>query len=171
MTTTRVFSHLIGRQAVLRFRPETWDLLLAELEQRAGGYRESGAFLLAPVASRTATVTSVVYYDDLDPDSLDGGVSLQAGAFSRLWSHCAREQQRVVGDVHTHPGRVVRQSGIDSANPMVARVGHVALIVPNLAAGGIRPADVGIHRYRGDAGWTSVFGSDARDLLYVGRWA
>lgn len=145
--------------------------MIGELEWRAGGHRESGAFLLAPVASTAATVTAIVCYDDLDPDALDGGVSLQAGAFSRLWSHCARERLRVVGDVHTHPGDLVRQSGIDRANPMVARVGHVAVIVPNLAAGVIRPADVGVYLYRGEDGWTSSFGRDAKALLYVGRWA
>ena len=38
----------------------------------------------------------------------------------------------MIGDVHTHPGRGVHQSGIDAANPMVAQKGHVALIVPRL---------------------------------------
>jgi hypothetical protein len=166
-----VFSRLFGRRAVLRFRPETWDRMIGELERRAGGRRESGAFLLAPVASSATSVAAIVYYDDLDPDALDGGVSLQAGAFSRLWSHCVRERLRVVGDVHTHPADIVCQSGIDRANPMVARVGHVAVIVPNLAAGGIQPADVGVHLYQGEDGWTSSFGRDARALLYVGRWA
>lgn len=145
--------------------------MIGQLEQRAGGHRESGAFLLAPVASSAPTVAAIVYYDDLDPDALDGGVSLQAEAFGRLWSHCARERLRVVGDAHTHPADIVRQSGIDRANPMVARVGHVALIVPNLAAGLIRPADVGVHFYRGEDGWTSSFGRDAGALVYVGRWA
>ena len=166
-----VFSRLFGRRTVLRFRSETWGRMIVELEHRAGGHRESGAFLLAPVASTAATVLDVVYYDDLDPDALDGGVSLQAGAFGRLWSHCAREHLRVVGDVHTHPADIVRQSGIDRANPMVARIGHVAVIVPNLAAGVIQPADVGVHLYRGEDGWTSSFGRDAGALLYVGRWA
>jgi hypothetical protein len=145
--------------------------MIGEVEQRAGGRRESGAFLLAPLASSAPTVAAIVYYDDLDPDALDGGVSLLAGAFSRLWSHCAREQLRVVGDVHTHPTDIVRQSGIDRANPMVARIGHVAVIVPNLAAGVIQPADVGVHLYRGEDGWSSSFGRDARALLFVGRWA
>ncbi len=165
------FSRLFGRRAVLRFRPETWDRLIGELEQRAGGYRESGAFLLTPVASTASTISAVIYYDELDPDALNGGVSLQARAFSRLWSRCAREHLRVVADVHTHPADFVHQSGIDRANPMVARVGHVALIIPNLAAGLIRPADVGVHLYRGEDGWTSRFGRDAGALVYVGRWA
>jgi proteasome lid subunit RPN8/RPN11 len=168
---TPAFKQLFGRRAVLRFRRETWDALISELARRAGGIRESGAFLLAPAGRETPIVTSVVYYDDLDPDALNGGVALYAPAFGRLWSICAERRLRVVGDVHTHPGEYTRQSGVDRDNPMVARVGHIALIVPNLGAGAIAPVDVGVHRYLGDAGWRSSFGRDASAQIYVGRWA
>ena len=169
--TTPVFSGIFGRSAVLRFRAEIWEQLVGELGRRAGGVRESGAFLLAPIDPGSRSVTSVVYYDDLDPDALDGGVSLYAPAFGRLWSLCAAQGMRVVGDVHTHPGRFTQQSHIDRDNPMVARVGHIALIVPNLAAGVVRPIDVGVNRYLGDAGWSSSLGPEAGRLVYVGRWA
>ncbi len=169
--TTPVFSRILGRGAVLRFRTEVWAQMVSELARRAGGVRESGAFLLAQTGPRSRSVTSVVYYDDLDPDSLDGGVSLYAPAFGRLWSLCAAQGLRVVGDVHTHPGRFTQQSHIDRDNPMVARVGHIALIVPNLAVGGVRPVDLGVHRYLGDPGWSSSFGREAGRLVYVGRWA
>lgn len=171
MRTTLVSSRLFGRHALLRFRPADWNALITELAQRADGVRESGAFLLAPARAEGPEVTTIIYYDDLDPDALDGGVSLYAEAFGRLWSHCAANGLRVLGDIHTHPSNVVRQSAIDRGNPMVAAVGHIALIVPNLAVGVIRPIDVGVHRYLGDAGWTSSFGREARDLIYVGRWA
>jgi proteasome lid subunit RPN8/RPN11 len=165
-----VFRWLVGRKAVLRFNPETWRGLISELDRRAGRVRESGAFLLGS-AGADPIVTSVVYYDDLDPDSLNGGVALYAPAFGRLWSICADQRMRVIGDVHTHPAGYTRQSKTDRDNPMVARVGHIALIVPNLGAGSIAPIDVGVHRYLGDAGWTSSFGRDARAQIYVGRWA
>jgi proteasome lid subunit RPN8/RPN11 len=171
MMTTPVFSLLFGRRAVLRFRPDIWSGLVYELARRAGGVRESGAFLLGPARSGARRVTSIVYYDDLDPDALDGGVSLYAPAFGRLWSLCAENGQRVIGDIHTHPGTFIQQSAIDRDNPMVARIGHIAIIVPNLAAGVVRPLDIGVHRYVGDAGWTSSFGGGARDQIYVGRWA
>ena len=166
-----MFSRLIGGRAVLRFRSETWDSLITELDLRAGGRRESGAFLLAPAQAKGQAVTSVIYFDDLDPNSLNGGVAFDAVAFSRLWTRCSREALRVIGDVHTHPGRAVGQSDIDRNNPMVAQVGHVALIVPDLAAGVIGPSEVGVHRYRGENGWFSSYGRDAGSLLYVGRWA
>lgn len=169
--TTPAFSRIFGRSAALRFRPEIWVQMVSELARRAGGIRESGAFLLASTDPGSRSVTSLAYYDDLDPDALDGGVSLYAPAFGRLWSLCAAQGLRVVGDVHTHPGRFTQQSHIDRDNPMVARIGHIALIVPNLAAGVVKPVDVGVHRYLGDAGWSSSFGREASRLAYVGRWA
>jgi hypothetical protein len=169
--TTPVFSDLFGRRAVLRFRPEIWAQMVSELARRAGGVRESGAFLLTQTDPGSKSVTSVVYYDDLDPDALDGGVSLYAPAFGRLWSICAAHRLRVMGDVHTHPGRFTKQSHIDRDNPMVARVGHIALIIPDLATGVVKAVDVGVHRYLGDAGWSSSFGREASRLVYVGRWA
>lgn len=161
---------LFGRGALLRFRSADWAALGAELGRRAGGRRESGAFLLTP-REAGRTVTRVVYFDDLDPTALNGGVQLRAGAFSRLWDLCDREGVRAAGDIHTHPGSLVGQSVIDRANPLVARAGHVALIAPNLAARPFGPADVGVHLYRGDAGWTSWTGREAATHIYVGRWA
>lgn len=166
-----MFKGLLGRRSIVRFRRETWVELISELARRGGGVRESGAFLLADALSDGRTVTAIVYFDDLDPASLTGGVALYGPAFGRLWSICAERSLRVVGDVHTHPGPYTQQSCIDRRNPMVARVGHVAIIVPSLARGEIEPADVGVHLYGGDAGWNSSFGRAATDLVYVGRWA
>jgi hypothetical protein len=67
----------------------------------------------------------------------------------------------VIADVHTHPGTGVRQSGIDARNPMVARRGHVGIILPRFAQGRIDPADVGFHVYDGRRGWESHFEQDA----------
>ena len=39
---------------------------------------------------------------------------------------------------------------------MIARAGHLALIVPDFARPPIRVADVGIHRYLGDGHWQTV---------------
>jgi hypothetical protein len=67
----------------------------------------------------------------------------------------------VIADVHTHPAAGVRQSPTDAANPMVARSGHVAIIVPNFANGSPRPHQVGFHVYQGDRTWKSEFGRQA----------
>ena len=72
------------------------------------------------------------YFDDLDPECLVGNIHIRASGFSKLWDLCDVEGLRVVADIHTHPGTSVAQSSIDRANPMIAREGHLALIVPAL---------------------------------------
>lgn len=168
---TRVCRHLVGRGALLRFTSDRWLEMVAELERRAGGVRESGAFLLGRRDRERRTVASVVYFDDLDPHALRGGIVLGTAAFARLWDLCRELDLRVVGDVHTHPADWVCQSDIDRANPMIAKAGHVALIVPNLAAGAVRLRGVGVHLYGGDRGWSSWCRGNKESKLYVGRWA
>jgi proteasome lid subunit RPN8/RPN11 len=157
------------RFALLRVDRSTWRELLGELEHRGEGWRESGAFLCADVSGKRPDVTRLVYFDDLDPDCLNGGIHIVGTAYSKLWDICEAENLRVVGDVHTHPGANVAQSCIDSSSPALARVGHVALIVPNLAAGDIGPSAVGVHLYQGDAGWRSWFSRRATIRLDVRR--
>jgi hypothetical protein len=161
---------LLRRRKRLRFRGDTWAEMLAELRERGGGYRESGAFILANL-SRPRTVQKVVYLDDLDPDCLNGAISLPGAAYGALWELCDREGLRVVADVHTHPGEGVQQSPTDRANPMIAASGHLALIVPRFATGRVRRDELGVHEYLGDGRWCSAYRRRARRLIYVGRFA
>ncbi|MCY4107699.1 MAG: hypothetical protein OXG11_01565 [Chloroflexi bacterium] len=137
-----------------------WRVLIKELSRRGEGRRESGAFLMAP-RSKKSLVTRIEYYDDLDPRCLTGNIHFHGLAFSKLWDICEIENLVVVADVHTHPGAFVHQSTIDAENPMVARVGHIALIVPHLATRSVSPRQLGVHQYLGDEGWTSWFGREA----------
>ncbi|HEY1588069.1 MAG TPA: hypothetical protein VGH63_20355, partial [Polyangia bacterium] len=114
------FSRLHKRRSLVRLRPELWQELLAELAARGGGVRESGAFLLADAAGDRRRVVRLVYLDDLDPDSLQGGISFRGTAYGALWRICRRGRLTVVADVHTHPGSGVAQSTIDRRNPMIA---------------------------------------------------
>ncbi len=162
---------LFGRHARLRVSRSLWRATLAELAHRGQDARESGAFLLAAADSDGRTVTRAVYFDDLDPHCLTGGITMAGAAFPLLWDLCDREGLRVIGDVHTHPGKWVQQSRTDQANPMIARRGHVAVIVPGYAQRGGPSARVGVHEYLGDEGWRAHLGRDAKKKLYVGRWA
>jgi proteasome lid subunit RPN8/RPN11 len=116
-------------------------------------------------------VRRVVYFDDLDPASLNGGVSLNSAAFAKLWRLASSQELHVIADVHTHPANFVHQSAIDLANPMVAMAGHVAIVVPHLAARRLEPSDCGVHVYLGNHQWRESLGRQALGLLYVGRWA
>lgn len=126
--------------------------------------------MLAPHTD-SRRVVDVEYFDDLDPDSLRGHIEIEGYAFSRLWEICEAKNLTVIADVHTHPGASVRQSPIDKANPMIARVGHVALIVPHLATRRVRTRQVGVHQYSGNGEWDSWFGRSAARRLSVRRRA
>jgi proteasome lid subunit RPN8/RPN11 len=143
-----------------------WRRLLAELHRRGQGRRESGAFLLAGRDHDPDRVTRVAYYDDLDADCLTGGISFATSGFTELWRICENENLRVVADVHTHPSSWVEQSGIDAENPMIARVGHVAMIVPSF--GHARQVEeCGVHIYLGSRQWLPVPADEAGAVVGV----
>lgn len=146
--------------------------VLIELARRGDGRRESGAFLLAerqPTDQSADTgaplmVVAIAYYDDLDPSCLTGGITFSGEGYTALNARCRRDRVRVVGDIHTHPRRGVAQSHIDSAHPMAALDGHVALIAPNYARGPITLDTLGAHVYRHN-GWTSYFGAEVATVF------
>jgi len=130
-----------------------WRRLIADLGVRGRGVRESGAFLLGRRRGGRPVISHVVYFDDLEPGSLNSAVHLTTRAYSSLWAYCSDHQVEVLADVHTHPGTMVCQSGIDQDNPLIAQSGHIAVIVPRFAAGNVTLDQVGVHEYRGDDGW------------------
>jgi len=157
-----------GNHARLRVRRALWDQLMREMARRSNGRTEAGAFLLGNRDGDGRTITHLCYFDDLDATSLAGGIALSGLAFSKLWDLCDAENLRVLADVHSHPRRWVEQSSIDQAHPMIARAGHVGLIVPDYAQGRVRAKAVGVHTYDG-VNWRSSFGSEAARLLFIRR--
>lgn len=148
-----------------------WEAIPGELFRRGGDLHEAGAFLLGVDRAGRKTITDVVYYDDLDPHSYDSGVCILHGAaFSRLWALCREKGLTVVADVHTHPGAAF-QSQSDRLNPMVARSGHVAIIVPNFAAAPVRYETLGIYEYAGEHNWINQSAPARRGFLYTGFWS
>jgi len=112
-----------------------------------------------------------VFYDDLDPAAYSSGVRiLRAPAFAALWATCRARGLTVVGDVQTHPCDAF-QSEADRTNPMVAREGLIAIIVPNYAAGSPDKARLGIYEYLGDHTWTDHSGARARRFLRNDFWS
>ncbi len=94
-----------------------WNAGVAELKRRAGGDRESGAFLLGS-KDRARRIEEFVFYDDVDPDALRTGiVEINGRCLGALWAHCRKTGRKVVADVHVHPGGYL-QSPSDQANPI-----------------------------------------------------
>ncbi len=147
-----------------------WQTRVAQLRRRGNGQRESGAFLLGRRSGARRRIERFVYYDDLDPRSLDAGIVVFDGAgYGRLWQVCREAGLDVVADVHTHPG-VPLQSESDRTNPMMPSPGHVALIVPSFARGRASAAQLGIYEYRGEHGWCDHSGPPGPSFFYIGRW-
>jgi proteasome lid subunit RPN8/RPN11 len=152
----------------LQISAALWQTITAELAVRGRGSRESGAFLLAKPGPEARRVSEFIPFDDLDPKALNGAIAIDAPAFSKLWRICRERQLTVVGDMHTHPGAIVRQSVTDQRNPMVARAGHVAVILPNYAQRNPHREQSGVHVYRGEHTWVSRYGREAAALLAGG---
>jgi hypothetical protein len=147
---------------------ETWNAGVLELRKRADGRRESGAFLLGS-ENGARRIEEFVFYDDIDPNSLSTGiVEINGRRLGDLWAHCRKTGRRVVADVHVHPGGF-RQSASDQANPIMAEVGHVAIILPHFAQRATSPGGIGIYRYLGSRKWRDQ--SLVRPCpFYVGWW-
>jgi hypothetical protein len=142
-----------------------WRTLTLELHRRTEGLHESGAFLLGTRNGSTRTISWAVFYDELDPDAYSSGVCiLHAPAFGKLWEICEQRRLEVVADVHVH-GLGAGQSLSDRRNPMIARTGHLALILPLLATPPVRRWAIGIYEYLGDHEWRAVGGCNTRNVL------
>lgn len=151
--------------------PRLWRALVAELDRRGGRRHEAGAFLLGSIAGHCRHASDIVYYDELDPEAYASGVCiLQSDAFARLWSICRERRLTVVADVHTHPGAAY-QSQSDRTNPMVARAGHVAVILPDFARAPVDFSQVGVFEYRGEHQWHDRSPARGHRFLNLSRWS
>lgn len=148
-----------------------WREIVAGLERRGRCRHEAGAFLLGVARNGRREVQSAIFYDDLDPHAYSTGVCVLHGdAFGKLWEQCRKRGLTVVADVHTHPGAGF-QSDADRTNPMVARAGHIAMILPNFARWPIRSDQMGIYIYQGQHKWLNCSPSVAPKFFYTGFWS
>jgi hypothetical protein len=157
---------LFGPPPRLRCSHATWIAGVAELERRTkGGRQESGAYLLGDAAPGGGQrILEFVYYDDIDPRALDTGiVTIRETALPRLWEHCRKRGFGVVADVHVHPGGY-GQSASDMESPVMPRAGHIAMILPNFAAGEPRPGGIGMYEFLGSGQWANHSAKGARFL-------
>jgi hypothetical protein len=146
-----------------------WRRLLKKLRERGEGVRESGAFLLGRKdVSGRRRIVDFALYDDVDPYALDTGiVHLDGRHFGKVWDVCRRRALAVVADIHTHPGSA-RQSVSDRAHPIIARAGHVALIIPDFAAPPVKREALGIYRYGGGGRWETIPHARCCQFFHVG---
>ena len=146
-----------------------WRRLRVRLRERGRRRsRESGAFLLGRREGGGAHVVDFVLYDDLDPHALDTGIVRFDGRyFSELWAICKARGLTVVADVHVHPAGS-GQSDSDRDHPMISRAGHIALILPNFAAGFQPRREIGVYRYLGAKRWETVPSPERSRFFHIG---
>lgn len=159
---------VFGPPPELVCRRDIWNAGVAELRRRTHGRREAGAFLLGRRGKRRE-VEEFVFYDDIDPEALATGiVEIDGRRLGALWAHCRARGLNVVADVHVHPyGH--GQSESDQANPIIAEVGHIALILPDFAGGVTRPGGIGVHQYLGNKRWRDR-SRERPNPFHVGWW-
>jgi proteasome lid subunit RPN8/RPN11 len=155
----------VSHEPLLKINPAMWRTLLEELHHRTGEVHESGAFLLGCADAAGRTVTKVLYYDELDPHAYRTGVVvMHAASFGPLWDICRANNLSVVADIHVHP-KGAWQSRADRENPMIAKRGHLALIVPWFARPPVLIEELGFFEYRGAHKWRDLGGPEiARHL-------
>jgi len=154
-------------EPILRLARPLWTGVTEELHRRTEGNHESGAFLLGRRNASDREATAVVYYDQLDPRAYASGVCvLLAEAFGRLWDRCTALGLTVVADAHVHP-LGAGQSRADRENPMIARPGHLALILPNMAEPPVRPSSICLYEYLGDHRWRAHRGPHIFRVLQI----
>lgn len=145
-----------------------WRAGVLELQKRAGGRRESGAFLLGSKGHKRQ-IEEFVFYDDIDPSALKTGIVIIDGRnLGTLWSHCRATAREVVADVHVHPGDY-QQSPSDRDNPIMAEIGHVAIILPHFARRATDPGQIGIYEYLGARRWRDR-SRDTPCPFHIGWW-
>ncbi|QQE77287.1 Mov34/MPN/PAD-1 family protein [Alicyclobacillus sp. SO9] len=154
----RIIEGLVGPSAVISTSPSQWRDLIADLNARSAGERESGAFLLGRIRDNgRRIIQDSVLYDDLDATALEsGGIYLRSSAYPRLWAICRERNMSVVADVHTHPGAFVQQSSIDQEHPMISQRGHIAIVLPHYGRTPEDPRFAGIYRYIGSHQWETL---------------
>lgn len=159
----------LGRPPSLVCAKRQWNEGIDELRGRAGGRRESGAFLLGSIKGPVRRIEQFLYYDDVDPHCLDNGmIEFDGRQFGAVWEMCRARKLTVVADVHVHPGHY-GQSWIDRGHPMIAEHGHLALILPDYAAKRQMPGHIGIYEYLGSLQWRD-HSAQGGSIFHVGWW-
>lgn len=149
--SSRIRATLVRRFLGYLCTARAWRAGIAELTRRARGRSESPAFLLGH-KGQVRRIEEFVFYDDIHPNALRTG-------------------RRFVADIHLHPGEL-RRSDSDGASPIIAEVGHIAVMIPHSAMRAVRPTLIGVNAYVGPRR-RQDHSSDRQSPLHIGwrPWA
>lgn len=166
---SKLVSSMRGKPPRLLASSSLWAAGTAELHRRTGRVREAGAFLIGRAGPGGSRIEEFLFYDDVDPTCFRRGiVEFDGCKLGQVWEHCRATGAKVVADVHVHPGGY-GQSESDRHNPIIPAVGHIALILPNFAAGRPVPGRIGMYEYAGSRQWFD-HSQEGRRFFKVGVW-
>ncbi len=167
----RIIRAFVAPSHKLNIPSALWNDVMSQLRERGHQRHESGGFLLGRQIGERREAVLAIFYDELDSKAYATGICiLKADSFSKLWALCREKGLTVVADLHTHPGAAF-QSGSDRKNPMVARAGHIAIIVPDFAAPPVTYGRLGIYEYQGAHQWTDHSRGAIGNYVYFGFWS
>ena len=95
-------------------------------------------------------------------------MEIDGSRLGTLWRHCRERGVKVLADVDVHPSGY-GQSPSDRANPVMLEAGHLAIIVPDCAAGRTRPGGIGLYEHLGTRRWAD-HSRRPSSFLHVGWW-
>lgn len=161
----------MSEKRIVRVPILLWAALVSDLKLRGVGRRESGAFVLGRRKGVSCKALTYFCYDELDPNSLTGGVDFHASGYAALWERCRKRNLEVLFDVHTHPGSNVQQSSIDQSHPMIPETDHLALILPRYGqTSRWSLSEVGIYEYRGNFQWNTLGPNKGQQRIRLSLW-
>ena len=164
-----LFHAATGRSPKLVCNSELWSRGVDELGRRTEDTHESGAFLLGELKGAVRKIRQFLFYDDVDPNCFANGiVEFDGSKFGLVWDKCRTMKMSVIADIHVHP-RGFAQSPSDRQNPMIAEIGHIALILPDYARQSRMPGAIGVYEYLGSRQWRDWSGAGDR-AFHVGWW-
>lgn len=136
-----------------------WRSTWAGLRARGRGVRESACVWVGTRSGMLERARDVIFLDDL-PGTMGHALQHRTSreAVAALLTRARELQLEIVADIHTHPSDWVDLSIVDQEHPIEYRIGLLALVFPNFAAGPTQLSRTGVHEYLGESRWKTLTG-------------
>lgn len=116
------------------------DDVLATIVECGGGRNECVVYVTGPVGL-DGRATAFIHPEH---DATAVSTEVDGAALDRVWDVLRERRERIVLQVHSHPGGA-HHSGIDDGWPVVHRVGFPSLVVARFGTVGLQGAHLAIH--------------------------
>jgi hypothetical protein len=134
------------------------------LRQRSDGWRESACVWIGDYDGR---VRHTVFHHEVADDKANAlSLELPEKAKFSLYQQLARDKQRVLALLHTHPDRWVGLSWIDQQNQISSRIGFLSIVLPDYGSVNWDVDAIGFH-VKCERGWSRLTTSEVHATLKI----